>query len=267
MAAYATAAEQHPWGGRGPDRLVVAPIVEGSFVDAIERYMARSEFEAWWAGLGPEIRTIAKTFRAADGKVTTVIVGLPFAEAFLYGFAHQTVEAAGLHRQLEEGYVRPTEADGMNAHVLWRHYAVERARRELTDAVGLPLGDFDNTELVSEAKDVERVLTEAAERAGPHRGLSDNEYFVWMMMLRVWAAGLGCADAGATPYALELHRFDQQPYVQATYPAWTRATGTLRSIWASPERLTHEQDAIAEDGLWQPALGALRDLWQQLISA
>jgi hypothetical protein len=173
MASFVEAVTSHPWGGLGPDRVVTAPIREGSFVDSIERYMPPDEFARWVATLGPQPRIAAKTFLATDGKVTTVLLELPFREMFLYGFTHQVLEATGLHREQAEGYVWPEDAT-INAHVLWRHYVVDRARREVSDDIGLSLGDFDDTELVSEARDVEDALTEAArsgrERPGPEDG-------------------------------------------------------------------------------------------------
>jgi hypothetical protein len=87
------------------------------------------------------------------------------------------------------------------------------------------------------------------------------------MMLRLWAAALGCADAGATPYALELHRFSQQAFAQVSEDAWTSATATLRDLWSHPDRSTAAQDDIAREGVWDPAEKALNEVWNQLISS
>ena len=144
-------------------------------------------------------RIASKTFRARDDNVTSVMLPLPRRDAFLTMFGQQHVNASFTHREIAENYVRPNDEDLSNSHVLWHHYVAERARRELTDALGWDLGDFDNTELASEVADVESFLIAAA-KGGSTGNLPDESGLrAWLMLLRLWCSALGCADAGAIP--------------------------------------------------------------------
>ena len=169
--------------------------------------MEPAEFEGWVETLGPNPRIASKTFRAYDDNVTSVMIPLPDREPFLTMFGQQHVNASATRREIAEGYVWATDPDLANSHVLWHHYVAERARRELTDELGWDLGDFDNTELVSEAADVDSAFVAAAKVSA--RGSLPDEAGLrtWLMLLRVWCSAVGCADAGAIPYALELRRF------------------------------------------------------------
>jgi len=266
LDAYRQAAREEAWGGEGPDRLVLARIEPGGFLNAVRPYMPPNDFVSWLDTLGPEPRMLAKTFVARDDLITTVMIPVPLREAFLYGVSHQLLEAATLRRQAADGYTVPRDPELQNAHVLWRHYVVERVRRGLHDKVGLDLGEFDNTELVSEAKDTEAALTRAAaDRLGP--ALPPEALWPWIAMLRVWCAARGCADAGAVLYAAELERFASQPYIAATTDTWARAAATLHEIWSEPEQSTARADACARDGMWAPMVSALRELWATLREA
>jgi hypothetical protein len=262
LSALAQQALGHDWGGMGPQRLVLVQLVAGGFFDALQRYMKQDEFEQFMQKLGPDPRIAAKTFRAVDGQVTCAMLPLPRWDAFFTMFAQQHMSAAAMHREAAEHYVWPQQDPGLsNGHVLWQHYTTERARREVTDSLEWDLGGFDNTELVSEAADVETQLLEAAAR--PSSGSLPDEAGLraWLMLLRVWCAGLGCADAGAVPYALELRRFREQPFASATSAAWDSAASALRAIWSNPGRSTSEHDEFASTELWQPLEVAMREIW------
>jgi hypothetical protein len=263
-AAFAAKAAEHEWGGPGAERLVLISLVPGGFLDALVKFMKPAEYEQWVRLLGPNPHIASKTFTARDDKVTSVMLPLPTRDAFLTMFGQQHINASTTHRELAESYTWPNDADLSNSHVLWHHYVTERARRELTDALGWDLGDFDNTELVSDAADVESSFISAA-RQGSRGSLPDEAGLrAWLMLLRLWCSALGCADAGAIPYALELRRFREQPFVSATAEAWITATDGVRAIWAHSTRSTEEQDTAARDDMWKPLEAAMRDVWRAL---
>lgn len=263
-ADFAAQAAKHDWGGLGPERLVLVQLVPGGFIDALQNFMPPSEFARWIETLGPNPRIASKTFTAHDGKVTSVMLPLPSREAFLTMFGQQFVSASMTRREIAEGYVWPEDADLSNSHVLWQHYVGNRARRDLADTLGWDLGDFDNTELASEAADVDSSFVEAA-KDEPLTALPNEAGLrAWLMLLRVWCAAVGCADAGAIPYALELGRFREQPFASATGDAWDAATSGLREVWAHPHRATVQQDGAARDHVWRPLESAMRDVWAKV---
>lgn len=261
---FAAQAAEHEWGGPGPERLVLIELVPGGFIDSLQRFMKPAEFEQWIKVLDPNPRIASKTFTASDDKVTSVLLPLPSRDAFLTMFGQQFINASMTRREIAQGYVWPKNADLANSHVLWHHYVSERARRELTDQLGWDLGDFDNTELASEAADVESVFIDAAKRHSAG-GLPDESGLrAWLMLLRIWCAAVGCADAGAIPYALELRRFQEQPFASATGDAWNAAAEGLRDVWAHPKRSSAEQDGVARDRTWKPLEAAMRDVWTEV---
>jgi hypothetical protein len=260
-ADFIARAEGHPWGGLGPERLVLIPLVQGAFIDALAKFMEPTEFEHWIETLRPDPRIASKTFRAYDDKVTSVMIPLPEREPFLTMFGQQHMNASTMRREITEGYVWPTDRGLANSHVLWHHYVAERARRELTDDLGWDLGDFDNTELASEAADVESAFVAAA-KVNAIDSLPDEDGLrTWLMLLRVWCSAVGCADAGAIPYALELRRFHEQPFAAAIGDAWRAATDGLRDIWANPARPTAELDEVVRLAVWRPLESAMLDIW------
>ncbi|HWI08551.1 MAG TPA: hypothetical protein VNT54_13685 [Solirubrobacteraceae bacterium] len=243
-------------------------------VDALERWMAPSEFASWEAGhrSGRIARTGAKHFIAADGKST---VAVPQAEraVFLHLAGHEFVEAALDDAHDQQGHAvddRPTD-EGISPrglwHLIWTEYVVERVRHEAARGLGWPCSTLDRGWITGQLQDFARELPALIRWAVAHDAVPQRAWQHWAELALTWPACLGRAADGCPAAHGELKRFNAHPLAQETIGAWETVKATLSEIWDAPDRPAVEHDDRFERGGWYVLYEAFADLWNTRYAA
>lgn len=261
LELFATAAERHSWGGSVAEaRLVVAPnggSIDATVRPALRRWMPAEAFAEWEAQQhGRPVATGGKTFVAADGVVTAVVMPIGDRAMFLGIATHEVLECAHLVDQIAEGFDHPSDPREANGVVLADEYVTDRARIEIVAALGWPESVLDEkVGIIEQLGDLKAVLGRA-----PVEGQPTHDFWLhWVNLARVWAMLSGRADAGAASARAQLEAWERQDLVDAR--RWKQVRASLQGLYTDPGRPRAEFAAAAASQVWDPIEALGREAW------
>ncbi len=190
---------------------------------ALRRWMPTEAFAEWEARQrGRTVPTGGKTFVAADGVVTALLLPLPDRAMFLGLASHELIECAHLIDQTEAGVAHPEDPRLSNGVVLADEYVTDRARVEIGQPLGWPESVLDKKAgIVEQLDDLEVMLTRPPYEGHP----TDSFWMHWVNIARVWAMVAGRADGGATSASSELEAWERHRLTDE--PGWGRVRAAL----------------------------------------
>lgn len=272
LRRFAQLMADHPWGGRGLTRLVVAPLqpnaagegaLRAAIHQALREWMQSAEFATWeQEQIGRPVTTGAKSFVAHDGARTAVVLPIPQHAEFLMFATHELLEGAQSQREEREGFRFPTDDVHLaNAHVMRTEYVVERVRFELSAQLGWRASSLDGVGLVEQVDDFAQALPSISRSGGSGDYPPPIAWQHWVNIIRSWAMSVGRAVAGSEVDRAALERFYAHPLIREGEAAWKDAEAALDMLWNRAAQPTQALDETARHAVWQPLHDELIDIW------
>lgn len=133
---FARRLARHPWGGDGPERLIVSD----DLASALAEWMQPDEWEAVRPAVdayaGRALQPGGKAFLAKDGRSSVAVAATSEKELFLMTVGHELIEAALERGQREAGEIWQGQSVLGLSHLVWSEYVVERTRTEIGRELG-----------------------------------------------------------------------------------------------------------------------------------
>lgn len=224
---------------------------------ALQMYMQDDEYEQWFARLKHRtVITGGKTFVADDEVVTAVLA--PFeGQALLDLAAHEATEIAHAIEERNSDVLKPTDPDEADSLTLYNEYRIERARHEISRALGWPEGAIDAVQ------SLHSVIKEIASRMPARRLDPPGLDFLgaWLEMAQSCVMAFGRAAGGSQSAAEDVQRWKEHSLVADN--GWEPVQQSLGDLYAQPGLGLGELAPATASLVRRPIIGYGRDAWRK----